>query len=89
MTNPITRLIRRWRYGDEIILVSGLPRSGTSMMMKMLEASGLPLTTDHVREADDDNPKGYFDTATRGLCGGCGNPDLRPPARGDPGRRPG
>ena len=45
----------------EIIIVSGLPRSGTSMMMRMLEAGGLPVLTDHVRQADDDNPKGYFE----------------------------
>ncbi len=47
---------------DQIItIVSGLPRSGTSMMMKMLEAGGLPPLTDHLRAADDDNPKGYYE----------------------------
>lgn len=45
----------------EIIVVSGLPRSGTSMMMKMLEAGGLPVLVDHLRVADDDNPKGYYE----------------------------
>jgi hypothetical protein len=44
-----------------ITVVSGLPRSGTSMMMKMLEAGGLPPLTDNLRTADDDNPKGYFE----------------------------
>ncbi|RME06234.1 MAG: sulfotransferase family protein [Anaerolineae bacterium] len=44
-----------------IIVVSGLPRSGTSMMMKMLEAGGIPPLTDHIRSADDDNPKGYYE----------------------------
>jgi hypothetical protein len=44
-----------------IIIVSGLPRSGTSMMMKMLEAGGLPVLTDALRTADDDNPKGYYE----------------------------
>ncbi len=44
-----------------IIIVSGLPRSGTSMMMKMLAAGGIPLLTDHVRQADEDNPKGYYE----------------------------
>lgn len=44
-----------------ITLVSGLPRSGTSMMMKMLEAGGIPPLTDEIREADADNPKGYFE----------------------------
>ncbi|MGD8458023.1 MAG: sulfotransferase domain-containing protein [Anaerolineales bacterium] len=46
---------------ERIIIVSGLPRSGTSMMMKMLEAGGIPVLTDHEREADEDNPKGYFE----------------------------
>ena len=44
-----------------ITIVSGLPRSGTSMMMKMLEAGGLPPVTDNVRTADEDNPKGYYE----------------------------
>ena len=44
-----------------IIVVSGLPRSGTSMMMKMLEAGGMDLVVDHKRKADEDNPKGYFE----------------------------
>ncbi len=44
-----------------IIIVSGLPRSGTSMMMKILEAGGLPVLTDALRTADDDNPKGYYE----------------------------
>ncbi len=52
---------RRLRYGRPIVVVSGLPRSGTSMAMKMLEAGGLPLVTDGLRQADDDNPKGYFE----------------------------
>lgn len=46
---------------DPIIVVSGLPRSGTSMMMKMLEAGGLPILTDNLREADANNPKGYYE----------------------------
>lgn len=46
---------------EEIIIVSGLPRSGTSMMMRMLEAGGLRVLTDNVRQADEDNPKGYFE----------------------------
>jgi hypothetical protein len=49
------------RFGDPVIVVSGLPRSGTSMAMKMLEAGGMPLVTDGQREADIDNPKGYFE----------------------------
>ncbi len=45
----------------EFILVSGLPRSGTSVMMQMLEAGGLPAKTDGLRQADLDNPRGYFE----------------------------
>jgi hypothetical protein len=44
-----------------ITIVSGLPRSGTSMMMKMLEAGGMQILTDNVRLADDNNPKGYYE----------------------------
>lgn len=44
-----------------ITVVSGLPRSGTSMMMKMLEAGGIPPVTDNLRTADEDNPKGYYE----------------------------
>ena len=44
-----------------ITVVSGLPRSGTSMMMKMLEAGGIPPLTDKIRVADEDNPKGYYE----------------------------
>lgn len=44
-----------------IVVVSGLPRSGTSLMMRMLEKGGLEVVTDHVRAADEDNPGGYFE----------------------------
>ena len=44
-----------------VTVVSGLPRSGTSMMMKMLEAGGLSPFTDNIRTADEDNPKGYYE----------------------------
>lgn len=54
-------LLRRWRYGRPIVVVSGLPRSGTSMMMRMLEAGGVVPLQDGVRAADDSNPKGYFE----------------------------
>jgi Sulfotransferase family len=57
----IGRLARRWRYGRPIVVVSGLPRSGTSMMMRMLEAGGVVPLQDGVRAADDSNPKGYFE----------------------------
>lgn len=46
---------------DYIIVVSGLPRSGTSMMMKMLEAGGLPILTDNLRTPDANNPNGYYE----------------------------
>ena len=52
---------RRIRYGRPIVIVSGLPRSGTSMAMKMLEAGGLGVVTDGLRTADEDNPKGYYE----------------------------
>lgn len=44
-----------------VIVVSGLPRSGTSMMMKMLVEGGLQVLTDSIRAADEDNPNGYFE----------------------------
>jgi hypothetical protein len=44
-----------------IIIVSGMPRSGTSMMMRMLAEGGLPTLTDELRRPDDDNPNGYFE----------------------------
>ena len=44
-----------------VIVVSGLPRSGTSMMMKMLAEGGLSVLTDSIRSADEDNPNGYFE----------------------------
>jgi hypothetical protein len=44
-----------------ITIVSGLPRSGTSLMMQMLAAGGLPVLSDGERKADTDNPKGYLE----------------------------
>ncbi len=44
-----------------VIVVSGLPRSGTSMMMKMLVEGGVPAVSDSIRNADEDNPNGYFE----------------------------
>jgi len=46
---------------ETVLIVSGLPRSGTSMMMKMLAAGGLPVLTDEIRSADIDNPQGYYE----------------------------
>jgi tetratricopeptide (TPR) repeat protein len=45
----------------EILVVSGLPRSGTSLMMQMLKAGGIEPMTDGKRSADDDNPEGYWE----------------------------
>lgn len=44
-----------------VVVVSGLPRSGTSMMMRMLEAGGMPVLIDELRSADEDNPRGYYE----------------------------
>jgi hypothetical protein len=49
---------------EPIIVVSGLPRSGTSMMMKILSEGGLLPVTDALRSADDDNPEGYYELET-------------------------
>jgi hypothetical protein len=57
----LQKVLRRCRYGEPIVVVSGLPRSGTSMVMKMLEAGGLSIVSDGVRSADEDNPKGYYE----------------------------
>lgn len=46
-----------------ITIVSGLPRSGTSMMMRMLESGGLPILKDGVRKPDEHNPGGYYELA--------------------------
>jgi len=51
----------RQQQGEPIVVVSGLPRSGTSMLMKMLDAGGMEIMTDSERAADIDNPKGYFE----------------------------
>jgi hypothetical protein len=61
MSSGLRRVYRRLRYGKPIVVVSGLPRSGTSMAMKMLEAGGLSIVTDGLRTADEDNPKGYYE----------------------------
>lgn len=49
------------RKAEPIFMVSGLPRCGTSMMMQMLEAGGMQVITDHIRQADEDNPHGYYE----------------------------
>src|SRR3989442_4789242 len=44
-----------------IVIVSGLPRSGTSLMMQMLQAGGMSLLKDDLRPPDADNPNGYWE----------------------------
>lgn len=61
MLSAIQEKYLEFRFGAEIVVVSGLPRSGTSMMMSMLHAGGLEVMADGIREADIDNPKGYFE----------------------------
>jgi predicted AlkP superfamily phosphohydrolase/phosphomutase len=61
MSNLISNLRRRLQFGAPIIVVTGLPRSGTSMVMRMLQAGGVAVTTDGERQADEDNPLGYFE----------------------------
>jgi hypothetical protein len=61
MFESIRQKLRRRDPGEPIVIVSGLPRSGTSMMMKMLQAGGMEIMTDGGRGADIDNPKGYFE----------------------------
>lgn len=46
---------------ETILIVSGLPRCGTSMMMKMLEAGGIEPVVDNIRKSDEDNPRGYYE----------------------------
>jgi hypothetical protein len=60
MKNMLQKLFGRGET-PTITVVSGLPRSGTSMMMKMLEAGGMRPLTDEQRMADADNPKGYYE----------------------------
>ena len=61
MTSTFVRTYRRLRFGEPLIVVSGLPRSGTSMTMQMLESGGLDIATDGIREPGEDNPKGYYE----------------------------
>lgn len=57
----LDRLFGRGRRGKPIVVISGLPRSGTSMAMKMVEAAGIEIVQDGIRTADTDNPKGYYE----------------------------
>ena len=63
--NKFLSVLSKKKSSDQpVIIVSGLPRSGTSMMMKMLAEAGLVILTDEIRHADDDNPNGYFELET-------------------------
>jgi hypothetical protein len=55
------KLIKHHSEPEFITVVSGLPRSGTSMMMKMLAAGGMHILIDNARIPDDDNPRGYYE----------------------------
>lgn len=61
LASSLRRWLRDRRYGEPVYVVSGLPRSGTSMMMRMLEAGGIEPFTDGERTADIDNPEGYYE----------------------------
>jgi hypothetical protein len=57
---------RSWKAEEaaprlDLLIVSGLPRSGTSLMMQMLAEGGVPILTDGERKADADNPEGYYE----------------------------
>lgn len=61
--SDVVSLVNRIAASDKepIYIVSGLPRSGTSLMMQMLNAGGMSLLTDQKRQADENNPKGYYE----------------------------
>lgn len=63
--NKLFSALSKKQVSDKpIIIVSGLPRSGTSLMMKMLAEGGMQIVTDAIRHADEDNPNGYFELET-------------------------
>ncbi|MGA3202487.1 MAG: alkaline phosphatase family protein [Bryobacteraceae bacterium] len=60
--SPTAPLIERIPPGEKpLIVVTGLPRSGTSMLMQMLAAGGMPVLSDGLRRADKNNPRGYLE----------------------------
>ncbi len=60
-TTPHMDLAPRNDRVEPVIVVSGLPRCGTSMMMRMLEAGGIGVVVDNTRPPDEDNPRGYYE----------------------------
>jgi hypothetical protein len=61
MTSLRSVLKKLVKHKPFITVVSGLPRSGTSMMMSALRSGGMSLLVDGIREADANNPKGYYE----------------------------
>lgn len=61
MAGKLARWLHRLKGGPPVVIVSGLPRSGTSLVMQMIAAGGLDEGTDRVRGEDEDNPKGYYE----------------------------
>jgi len=61
MTSIRSFIKRKIREQSYITVVSGLPRSGTSMMMSALKKGGMPVLVDNIRKADQNNPKGYLE----------------------------
>jgi len=61
MTSIRSFIKQKFKKHSFITVVSGLPRSGTSMMMSALQKGGMPLLADNFRKADPNNPKGYFE----------------------------
>ena len=61
MASIFKKLFKVENKKDFITIISGLPRSGTSMIMQMLEAGGIEIVTDNIRKADKDNPRGYYE----------------------------
>jgi len=56
--------VRTRRFdADAIVVATGLPRSGTSLLMQMLAAAGVPVLVDDARPPDASNPRGYFEYA--------------------------
>jgi len=61
MPFTLGKFFKKTKETNAIIIVSGLPRSGTSMMMRMLEAAGQEILTDNIRTANENNPNGYYE----------------------------
>jgi hypothetical protein len=60
-TTPVANSTEMPPLAECLIVVTGLPRSGTSLLMQMLGAGGLDVLSDQQRQPDEDNPRGYFE----------------------------